>query len=110
MEGKKVAFVPITMGFDLTQGWMAAVERDAERLGYELTIRDPNWNVDAGAQAIEQLINEKPDVLIVHNNDMQAYAKLIRRAMDAGINVIQMNLKTPVNSDAFVGGTGTMSG
>ncbi|WP_288960668.1 sugar ABC transporter substrate-binding protein [uncultured Sulfitobacter sp.] len=104
LEGKKVAFVPITMGFDLTQGWMAAVERDAERLGYELTIRDPNWNVDAGAQAIEQLINEKPDVLIVHNNDMQAYAKLIRRAMDAGINVIQMNLKTPVNSDAFVGG------
>ncbi|AJE45212.1 sugar ABC transporter substrate-binding protein [Celeribacter indicus] len=104
LAGKKVAFVPITMGFDLTQGWMAAVQRDADRLGYELTIRDPNWNVDAGAQAIEQLINEKPDLLIVHNNDMQAYTKLIRRAMSAGINVIQMNLKTPVNSDAFVGG------
>jgi len=103
-KGKKVAFVPISMGFDLTQGWMAAVQRDAERLGYEVIIRDPNWNIDAGAQALEQLINEKPDILIFHNNDMQAYAKLVQRAMAAGINVIQMNLKTPVNSDAFVGG------
>lgn len=104
LEGKKVAFVPISMGFDLTQGWMAAVQRDAERLGYEVIIRDPNWNIDAGAQALEQLISEKPDILIFHNNDTQAYAKLVQRAMNAGINVIQMNLKTPVNSDAFVGG------
>jgi len=103
-EGKTVAFVPVTMGWDLTQGWMAAVQRDADRLGYELTIRDPNWSGDAGAQAIAQLINEKPDVMIVQNADMQAYAKLIRRAMKEGINVIQMNMKTPVNTDAFIGG------
>ncbi|WP_185933323.1 sugar ABC transporter substrate-binding protein [Rhizobium sp. P007] len=103
-EGKTIAFVPVTMGWDLTQGWMAAVERDAERLGYTLTIRDPNWSVDAGAQAISQLINEKPDILIVQNADMQAYVKLVQRAMAEGINVIQMNMKTPVNSDAFVGG------
>lgn len=103
-KGKTVAFVPVTMGWDLTQGWMAAVERDAERLGYALTIRDSNYSVDAGAQAISQLINEKPDILIVQNADMQAYTKLIRRAMQNGIKVIQMNMKTPVNSDAFIGG------
>ena len=34
---------------------------------------------------------------------MQAYAKLVSRAMGKGINVIQMNLKTAVNSDAFIG-------
>jgi len=102
-KGKKVAFVPISMGFDLTQGWMAAVQRDADRLGYQLIIRDPNWSVDAGAQALEQLIIEKPDIIIFHNNDMQAYAKLVQRAMAAGINVIQVNLKTPVNGDFFVG-------
>lgn len=99
-----MAFVPISMGFDLTQGWMAAVHRDAERLGYQLIIRDSNWNVDTGAQAFEELISERPDILIVQNNDMQAYTKLIARAMNAGINVIQMNLKTPINSDAFIGG------
>jgi ABC-type sugar transport system substrate-binding protein len=91
------------MGFDLTQGWMAAVQRNADRLGYQLIIRDPNWSVDAGAQALEQLIIEKPDIIIFHNNDMQAYAKLVQRAMAAGINVIQVNLKTPVNADYFVG-------
>lgn len=103
-EGKTVAFVPVTMGWDLTQGWMAAVQRDADRLGYELTIRDSNYSVDAGAQAISQLINEQPEIMIIQNADTRAYVKLIQRAMGAGINVIQMNMKTPINSDAFVGG------
>jgi len=35
---------------------------------------------------------------------MQAYNKLIRKAVDAGINVIQINLKSPNNGDAYVGG------
>ncbi|MFK5980690.1 MAG: sugar ABC transporter substrate-binding protein [Rhizobiaceae bacterium] len=103
-KGKKIAFVPLSMGFDLTQGWNAAMQRSAKELGYEIIIRDSNWSVEAGAQAIEQLIIEKPDILIFHNNDMQAYSKLITRAMREGINVIQMNLKTLVNSDAYVGG------
>lgn len=103
-EGKRVALVPISTGYDLTQGWIAALQRDADRLGYELQIRDPNWNIDAGAQALEQFIAEEPDVLIFQNNDMNAYARLVQRAMQAGIKVIQMNLKTPVNSDAFIGG------
>lgn len=102
--GKRVAFVASSMGMDLTQGWMAAVQRDADRLGYELIIRDSNWNIDAGAQALEQLITEKPDILIFHNDDMQAYAKLVTRAMAEGINVIQLNMKTPVNGDAYIGG------
>jgi ABC-type sugar transport system substrate-binding protein len=92
------------MGMDLTQGWMAAVQRDADRLGYKLIIRDANFSVDAGAQALEQLIAEKPDILIFHNNDMQAYSKLVKRALTDGINVIQLNMKTPVNGDAYIGG------
>jgi ABC-type sugar transport system substrate-binding protein len=103
LKGKKVAFVPISMGFDLTQGWLAAMKRQADELGYEIIVRDPNWNIDAGAQALSQLIDEKPDILIFHPVDMQAYNKLIKKAVDAGINVIQMNLKSPNNGDAFVG-------
>lgn len=103
-QGKTVAFVPLSMGFDLTQGWYAAMERASKELGFEVIVRDSNWSVEAGAQALEQLINERPDILIFHNNDMQAYSKLITRAMSEGINVIQMNLKTLVNSDAYVGG------
>ncbi len=104
LKGKKVAFVPITMGFDLTQGWYAAMKRQADELGYEIIVRDPNWSIDAGAQALSQLINEKPDILIFHAIDMQAYNKLIKKAVDAGINVIQINLKSPNNGDAYVGG------
>lgn len=104
LKGKRVAFVPISMGFDMPQAWMAVVQRDAKRLGYKLIIRDPNWNMDAGAQALEQLITEKPDLIIVQNYDTQAYSKLIRRAMSQGIPVIQMNLKTMVNSDGYIGG------
>jgi ribose transport system substrate-binding protein len=103
LKGKKVAFVPISMGFDLTQGWFAAMKRQADELGYEIIVRDPNWNIDAGAQALSQLIDEKPDILIFHPVDMQAYNKLIKKAVDAGINVIQLNLKSPNNGDAYVG-------
>ena len=102
LKGKKVAFVPITMGFDLTQGWYAAMKRQADELGYEIIVRDPNWSIDAGAQALSQLIDEKPDILIFHAIDMQAYNKLIKKAVDAGINVIQINLKSPNNGDAYV--------
>ena len=37
-------------------------------------IRDPNWSTDAGAQAITSLIAEKPDVMVIHNPDVQSYA------------------------------------
>jgi ribose transport system substrate-binding protein len=103
LKGKKVAFVPITMGMDLSQGWYAGMKRQADELGYEIVVRDANWSVDAGAQALNQFIDEKPDVLIFHNLDMQAYNKLIKKAVDAGINVIQLNLKAPNNGDAYVG-------
>jgi ribose transport system substrate-binding protein len=103
LKGKKVGFVPVSMGFDLTQGWYAAMKRQADALGYEIIVRDPNWSVDAGAQALTQFIDEKPDILIFHASDMQAYNKLIKKAGDAGINVIQISLKSPNNGDAFVG-------
>jgi ribose transport system substrate-binding protein len=104
LKGKRVAFVPLSMGFDLTQGWAAGMQRQAKELGYEIIIRDPNWNIDAGSQMLSQLISEKPDILIFHNHDRFAYTKLVQKALDAGINVIQLNLKTPHNGDAFVGG------
>jgi ribose transport system substrate-binding protein len=103
LKGKKVAFVPISMGFDLTQAWAAGLQRDADQYGYQLIIRDANWNVDAGAQALTQLIAEKPDVLIFHPLDMQAYSRLVKKALAAGIIVIQVNLKSLNNGDAFVG-------
>jgi hypothetical protein len=77
-KGKKVAFVPIAMGFDLTEGWAAGIKQALEPLGVTVEIRDPNWSTDAGAQAITSLIQEKPDAIVVHNPDVQSYARLLK--------------------------------
>ena len=101
--GKTIAFLPVTMGIDLTDGWAAVMKQQADRLGMKLEIRDPHFSADAGAQAITSLIAEKPDVLVVHNPDVQSYAKLLKRAEEAGIHVIQINMRSNYNSDAYVG-------
>ncbi len=103
LAGKKVGFVPLSLGFDLPQAWYEGLKQDAAKWGYQVIVRDPNWNVQVGAQALNQLIADKPDVLIFHPLEMQAYAKLVKKAMDQGINVIQVNLKSLNNGDAYVG-------
>lgn len=103
LKGKTVAYVPIAMGFDLTEAWASGLRKDASDWGYELTIRDPNWSVDAGAQALSQVITEKPDVIVVHPPEIQAYARLLKQAARAGIPVITMNLKASENTDYFIG-------
>lgn len=103
LKGKKVGFVPLSLGFDLPQAWYVGLKEDAAKWGYEVIVRDPNWNVRVGAQALNQLIADKPDVLIFHPLETQAYAELVRRALGDGINVIQVNMKSPNNGDAYVG-------
>ena len=103
LKGKKVAYLPIAMGFDLTEAWVTGLKKDAETWGYDLTIRDPNWSVDAGAQALGQLIDEKPDVIVVHPPEIQAYSRLIQKAEKAGIPVVVMSLKASTNADVFIG-------
>ncbi len=103
LNGKKVVFIPVAQAVDLAQGWFATMKKELEPLGVSVTVRDPNFNSSAGAQAIENLINEKPAVMVVQNPDVQTYAKLLQRAEQAGIFVIQLNMRTSYNSTAFVG-------
>ena len=101
--GKRVAYVPVAMGFDLTEGWAMGLREALEPLGVTFDIRDPNWNTDAGAQAITALISEKPDVIVVHNPDVQSYARLLKKAEEAGIYVVQVNMRSSYSTDVFVG-------
>jgi ribose transport system substrate-binding protein len=103
LKGKKVLFVPLAMGFDLIEGWAAIMRRRAKDLGYTFEIRDPNWSTDAGTRAITDAIAQKPDLLIVHNPDLQSYAKLEQRAVQAGIKVLQVNLETVNPTDTYIG-------
>ena len=93
-KGKRIGYVPFAMSYDLSQGWYAGMKIQAEELGYEIIVRDPNWNTDVGVQAMEQLINEKPDIIVLQNPDLQSYAKLLKRGTEAGIHFISMNIKS----------------
>ncbi|MGD9915531.1 MAG: sugar ABC transporter substrate-binding protein [Rhizobiaceae bacterium] len=101
--GKKVAYIPVAMGFDLTEGWAMGLREALEPLGMTIDVRDPNWSTDAGAQAITSLITEKPDVIVVHNPDVQSYARLLKKAEEAGIYVVQVNMRSSYSTDVFVG-------
>jgi len=93
-KGKKIGYVPFSMSFDLAKGWLAGMKKQADELGYEIIVRDPNWNTDVGSQAMNQLINEKPDVIVYMNPDLQSYAKILKRAQAAGIHLVAVNLKS----------------
>ncbi len=103
LEGKIVAYVPVAMNFDLTEGWWAGLKKELEPYGVKFELRDPNWNTNAGAQAVTSLISEKPAVIVVHNPDVQTYAKLLQRAENEGIFVVQINMGSAYRSTAFVG-------
>jgi ribose transport system substrate-binding protein len=102
-KGKKVVLIVISSGMDIAQGLAAGLTRQAQDMGYDISVRDYNWNNDQGAQAISQAISEKPDVLVVQNLDMQAYASLFKRATKEGVKSIQVQVKSTANTDAYVG-------
>ena len=102
-KGKKVVFVPVFMGLDLTEGWSKMMAKQAEALGYSYEVRNSNFNTAAGAQTLTSLISEKPDVVVVQNPDVQSYARLLQRAEKADIRVIQLNMKTNTLTNGFVG-------
>lgn len=102
-KGKTVAFLPISMATTITQSWAAGVKNALEPLGVNFVIRDGNFNIDATAQAITGLIDEGVDVMIVQNTDVQAFARLYRRAQEAGIYVIQVGMQSIVQTDCYAG-------
>jgi len=103
LQGKVVGYIPVAMGFDLAQGWLAGLKKELEPMGVKIVTRDPNWNTNAGAQALTALIGEKPDIIVVHNPDVQTYAKLLQRAEGEGIEIVQINMRSSYPSVVFVG-------
>ena len=104
LKGKTVAFVPISLSFDIPQAYNIGMKAQAEKLGYNYVVRDPNFSVEQAAQAIDQLIGERPDVIVVQPLDAQAFNRLVKKANAAGIYWIWANVKSAVNGDAYVGG------
>lgn len=102
-KGKTVGFVPIALGFDITTEYLAKLQEQSKELGYKVVVKDPNWSIDKAVQAVEQLIADKPDIIVAHPLDGAAMNRLVKKANDAGIYWVWVMLKGQANGDAFVG-------
>src|SRR5262249_38978355 len=110
IAGKKVIFVPISMGISLTEGWVRRMKEHAAIYGYSLDVRDAQFNTGAMSELLAKAISDKPDVLVVHNPTVQLLARQIKQAEAAGIKVLQINLQSNQASTAFVGANWTRIG
>lgn len=111
-KDKRVVFVPVFMGLDLTEGWSQVMSLQAKRLGYQYEVRNANFDTSAGVQILTQLLNEnpKPDVVVIQNPDVTSYAKIEKKLEDAGIYVIQLNMKSLTMTTGFAGADATVIG
>jgi ABC-type sugar transport system substrate-binding protein len=103
VQGQDRRLCPDYNGGNITASWAAGVKRALEPLGVKFVIRDGNFDIDATSQAITDLIDQKVDVMIVQNTDVQAFAKLYRKAQQAGIYVVQMGMQSVVQTDGYAG-------
>lgn len=101
LKGKTVAFVPMAVSFDIAQAYDGAMRAKAEELGYNYVVRDPNWSVEGAVQIAEQYIAEKPDIMVIHPLDDKAFNRVVRKAQQAGIYTIFMNLRSGAGTDSF---------
>lgn len=102
LKGKKVAWAPVWLGV-LESEWTRNMKTRFDDYGMQLIVRDANFKSDVQLQAVSELINEKPDVLIVQNPNVTLLARELKRAMDAGIYVVQVNMASNTLTDAYVG-------
>jgi len=103
VQGKTVAFVPISLGLPLSDYWNAGIGDAAREAGMKYVVKDPAWKMPAMSQAISALISEKVDFLIVQNPDVQVFAKQFRKAEENGTYVIQLNMASNYRSSGFIG-------
>ncbi len=102
VRGKTVAWVPVWMGV-LESEWTRVMKAHFDDYGIKFVTRDPNFKSDVQLEAVSTLINDKPDILIVQNPTTTLLARELKRAMAAGIKVIQVNMASNTLTDAYVG-------
>jgi ribose transport system substrate-binding protein len=102
LKGKTVAWSPVWLGV-LESEWTRVMKNKFDDYGVKFEVRDANFKSDVQLQAVSELINEHPDVLIVQNPNVTLLAKELKRAMDAGIYVVQVNMASNTLTDAYVG-------
>lgn len=103
LKGKKIAYIPMSLQFDLTAMWGQQFKSLFESLGAEYSQSDPANNVDTQIRMIDSRIDDGVDLLIIQNPDVGVLSQQVQRAQQQGIYVISVNVQGTQSSDAYVG-------
>ncbi|MBF8984734.1 sugar ABC transporter substrate-binding protein [Lutibacter sp. B2] len=102
-EASKLRVAYITM--DMTSPYfikmIEGMKEKAEELGIELSIHDGKYQAQPQIDAMETLIIQKVDAIILSANDPAALQPMIEKAKEAGIKVVTANVEME-NADAHV--------
>jgi ribose transport system substrate-binding protein len=91
-------------------GWLKAVSDNAkakaEELGIDMTVNDSATTSAEQADQIQTLLQEKPDVLVVLPNEGGPLTPVAQKAMDQGVQVINIDreFSTPSAYHTVIGG------
>lgn len=110
LDGKKVAYIPMSLQFDLTKMWGQQFEALFASMGADYVQEDAANNVDTQIRMIDSHINDGVDVIIVQNPDVGVLSTQVQRAHQEGIYVISVNVQGSQSSDAYVGANYTAMG
>ncbi len=105
VSGKTVGLVFTDMNTDLSLIWSKNIQRDLEQFGVKTEIRDANWSPETQVQALEAYLSaeDKPDVLVIQNFNLTASASPIKRLKQAGMKIVQLNMRSRVDTNYYVG-------
>ncbi|MGC9667630.1 sugar ABC transporter substrate-binding protein [Planosporangium sp. 12N6] len=103
VKGKKIAYIPMTLQFELTKLWGEQFRAIFGTLGAEYSQEDAKNDVDAQIRMIDSRIDDGVDMLIIQNPDVGVLSQQVRRAQEKGIYVISVNVQGNQSSDAYVG-------
>lgn len=101
-KGKlKVGYVTMDVTSPYFIEMINGMKEQAKKSNIELSVHDGKYEAQPQIDAMETLITQKVDVIVLSANDPEALQPLVDKAKDAGIKVVAANVEMK-NVDAFV--------
>lgn len=101
-DGLRMGYITMDLGNPYFVKLVEGMEEKAEELGINLSIHDGKNQTEPQIKAMETLITQKVDAIILSANDSEALTSLIAEAKEAGIAVIAANAEVK-GPDAYIG-------
>lgn len=96
----RVGYITMDMTSPYFIDMIDGMKEKAKELDIDLSIHDGKYQVEPQIQAMETLITQKVDAIIISVNDPVALQPMVDKAKEAGIKVVAVNTEME-NTDAF---------